>query len=330
MKKTLALILMLAAMLACTTAFAGELDPNATKGTGDASVAPVVSSDMTSGMIVDDNTDGVEPVVFTVKHNGADYDWATYTFAEGKWEKVGGETGNTEDADIYALSAMNPKYNVESGSDKTPMNGELTHWLVITYEDADGNQVQEGYQFYVDWFNYQHEWFGYSVQSFSQLTLPCWYPDNTANAFGPRVDGSWQTYAAVDLSVQGTQEIDLIAAGAWKIGSVLVNVDGDTLTVSYQMAEDVNTRDTWDDITVDSEYLNIFGDAASIDLKAESAFTFGDPISISGDLGGDTTVCVVVSNKVDFPAHSPYVTRFWPNMPENKAVVEVMNAILAD
>lgn len=323
MRKILALTLTLLTALSCTCALADMIDPTATAGTADA-LAPSVATPLTEGKLTVDGADGLEPVLFEITANGASYDVANYTFADGKWTLTAEYPGLSGDQQIVATN------NGGQNTDKTPLNGETTNWLVVTYINAAGEQVQMGYQYYADWFQYLDGWTGEEKASFSELTLPCWYPDNTANAFGPRVDGSWQTYAAVDLSVQGTQEIDMIAAGAWKIGSVLVNVDGDTLTVSYQMAEDVNTRDTWDDITVDSEYLNIFGDAASIDLKAESAFTFGDPISISGDLGGDTTVCVVVSNKVDFPAHSPYVTRFWPNMPENKAVVEAMNAILAD
>lgn len=329
MKKTLALVLVLAAMLMCSVAFAGTLNPDEVAGPRDASVAPIVSTDMTKGPIVNDHLVPTDPVVFEIAHNGVDYTWQILSFAEGKWTECTSAHTETGDVDIQALTFWNPKYGVDGGSDKTPNNGELTHWLVITYE-VNGEAVTDAYEFYGDWNDYQDSWFGIHWESFTNYTLPCWYPNNTANVFGPKVPGSWQTYAAVDLSVQGTQELKLIGAGAWTLGTVTVTVDGDTVVVDYLMDEDINTRDTWDDINVDSEYLNIFADAASIDIYAESAFAFGTPFSITEDLGGDTTVALYVCNKVDYPSHSPYVTRFWPNMRENKAIVEAMNAILAE
>lgn len=322
MKKTLALVLMLAAMFVCTTAFAGTIAPDAVLGNRDASVAPVVSTDMTNGAIIVDHLDSSvsHTVLFNIKHMGANFDWAIYTFAEGTWTFEGGNNNVSANWDIASINS--------SPADKTPLNGELTHWLVVTYENVAGEEVMEGYQFFADWTQYQDGWFGYTLQSFSTLSRPCWYPNNTANAFGPKVEGSWQTYAVADLTVEGTQTFDLIAAGAWKIGTVSVTVTGDEVVVSYLMDEDVNTRDYWDDINVDSEYLNLFTDVAAIDLAAESAYAFGQPVSIANDLGGAKAVIVMVSNKVDYPHHSPYVTRFWPNLWENKASVEAMNALL--
>ena len=156
-----------------------------------------------------------------------------------------------------------------------------------------------------------------------------WYPDNTANVFGPQVEDSWQTYAVIDLTIQGEQTFDLVAAAEWKIGAVTITVDGDTMTVDYCMLEDANTCDVWDCINVDAEHLNIFTDAAAIDMDAESTFAFGEPISIANDLNGATTVCLYVKNQVDFPDFSPYVIHFWPNMEENQEIVETMEALLA-
>ena len=321
MKKTLALVLMLAAMLVCTTAFAGTIAPDAVIGSRD-ETSPVVSTDMTNGAIIVDHLNDEIPytTLFNIEHNGADFDWDIWTFAEGTYTYEGGNAGVTENWDIATINATN--------SDGKANNGELTHWLVITYVNAAGEEVVEGYQFFADWTQYQHGWFGYTLQSFSALTLPCWYPNNTANAFGPKVNGSWQTYAVADLTVEGTQTFDMIAAGAWKIGTVSVTVTGDEVVVNYLMSEDVNTRDIWDDITVDSEYLNLFTSADEIDLTAESIYAFGQPVSIENDLAGAKAVIVMVSNKVDYPSHSPFVTRFWPNLWENKAAVEAMNALL--
>lgn len=321
MKKILALILTLLMALGCAGAMAGEIDPAAATGTVD-ELAPTVATPMTGGMLTVDGADGEEPVLFEITGNGASYDVANYTFVDGKWTMTAEYTGLTGDQTIVATN------NGGQNTDKTPLNGEVTNWLVITYTNEAGEEVQLGYQYFVDWFQYINGLTAQEVASFSQLTLPCWYPDNTANVFGPKVDGSWQTYAAVDLSADGVQRFDLIGAGAWKIGTVTVTVEGDSVVVDYYMTEDVNTSDIWDDINVDAEYVNIFADAEAIDVKAESAFAFGEPISISADLGGDTTVALYVRNQVDYPSHSPFVVRFWPNTPENAAIVDAMEALI--
>lgn len=156
------------------------------------------------------------------------------------------------------------------------------------------------------------------------------YYQGHANAFGPKVDGSWKTYAVVDLSVQGVQSYKLIASGGWYLGTVTVAVDGDQVVVDYLMAEDVITTDVHDDLIVKSEYVNIFADAASIDMTAASNFAFGTPISIANDLAGDTVVCVFVDLETAYNVSCPFVTRFWPNMRQNKNIVDAMNALLAE
>lgn len=323
MRKLLTLTLSLMVALACNGALADAIDPTAVTGASDA-LAPAVDTPLTGGMLTVDGADGEEPVLFEITGNGAAYDVANYTFADGKWTLTAEYTGLTGDQTIVATN------NGGQNTDKTPLNGEVTNWLVITYVNGEGEEVQLGYQYYVDWFQYINGLTAQEAASFSQLTLPCWYPDNTANVFGPKVNGSWQTYAAVDLSADGVQRFDLIGAGAWKIGTVTVTVDGDSVVVDYFMTEDVNTRDTWDDITVDTEYVNLFADADAIDMKAESAFAFGEPISISADLGGDTMVALYVRNVVDFPSHSPFVVRFWPNTPANAATADAMAALMAE
>lgn len=322
MKRFLSLLMTLALALASTTAFAAAIGPAAVSGAADA-LAPGVATPMTSGAVTVDAADGAEPVLFEITGNGAAYDVANYTFDNGVWTQTAAYTGLTGDQTIVATN------NGGQNTDKTPLNGEVTNWLVVTYVNAAGETVQMGYQYFADWYQYLDGYTGQEKVSYTDLTLPVWYPDNTANVFGPRIEGSWQTYAAVDLSADGVQTFDLIGAGAWKLGTVTVAVDGDSVVVDYRMTEDVITTDAWDDITVDAEYVNLFSDAESVDMAAASAFAFGEPISISRDLGGDTRVCLYVCNQVDFPAHSPFVTRFWPNLPENRALVEAMTALLA-
>lgn len=321
MKRIVALTLLMT-LLMCSTALADAIGPAAGSGKADA-LAPTVTTPMTDGAVKVDAADGEEPTLFEITGNGAAYDVANYTYVNGVWTKTAEYLGLSGDYTVVATNADG------QNTDKTPLNGETTNWLVITYVNEAGETVQQGYQYYADWYRYMNAT-GKVVHSYTDLTLPVWYPDNTACAFGPQIPGSWQTCAVADLSSDGVQTFDLIGAGGWKIGTVFLTVSGDEVTVDYRMTEDVITTDTWDDITVDAEHLNIFADVESVDRKAESAYAFGEPVSISADLGGDTTVAVYVRLTVDFPAHSPFVTRFWPNHPDNAAVVDAMNALLAE
>lgn len=317
MKKTLALVLALL-MLLCGTAMAEN---------------PTVESILDKQDV--DVEVGKPSTIFTITPNDADFTWAIYRQEDGEWKVATASLVNTtplEGSGTAADGAVNIDWDYWFNGDYSGYDGGVEHKLEVSV----GEEVVTVVNFFVNYF-YHHSFDRVSLLSWFEdytgvlsAARPCWYPNNTANSFGPKVAGSWQTYSAVDLSVQGEQIFDLVAAGAWKIGTVKVTVNGDEVIVTYEMTEDINTRDIWDDINVDSEYLNIFGDAASVDLTAESTYAFGTPISIANDLGGDTTVALLISNKVDYPSHSPFVTRFWPNMRENKAIVEAMNAILAD
>lgn len=316
MKKTLALIVMLAAMLLCSAALAD---------------APIITSPMSQGAVEVDPFNDYQ-TIFEIQHNGSDYLWEMVYYINDEMYSVIPDDDHWFESPSVVTGDSTIYWDYLAVGDETPLNGEVKHELYVYSLDENGDLLTQVVEFYVDWFGYEHPWgYGWVLsECYDQISLPCWYPENTANSFGPKADGTWQTYSAIDLTVEGEQTFDLVAAGAWKIGTVKVTVNGDEVIVTYEMTEDLCTSDVWDDITVDSEYLNLFADVASIDLSAESTFAFGQPISIANDLGGDTSVAMVISNKVDYPSHSPFVTRFWSNLPENKAIVEAMNTLLAE
>ncbi len=155
-----------------------------------------------------------------------------------------------------------------------------------------------------------------------------WYPDNHAHTFGPTLVDDWRTYSIVDLTKDGTTKLRLIAAGAWDLGTVDVTVTGDEMRVTYLMHEDVKTTDIHNDVDVKGDYLNLYTDRTAIDTNLPSRFDFDQPISIEKDLHGARTVAIYAEIVVDYPSHSPYVYRFWPNMPANKAIVTAMEALM--
>ena len=309
MKKFLVLLALVAMML-CTVALAD---------------APIVTSPMQWGGVT--VPAGSDEVLFEIEHAGSDFDWEIVYYIQDTAYPVDGEKCWYADTDIAGDYTIYWEYLAIG--DATPLNGEVKHELWLYWTEDDGTECSGVVEFYVDWFGYEHPWgYGFMPSSYDFVTLPCWYPDNTACVFGPKVEGSWKTFAAVDLTVEGTQSFDLVAAGAWKIGTVFVTVTGDEVVVDYIMSEDICTKDVHDDITVDAEYVKFFADAASIDATVETA-AFGTPISIANDLAGDTTVALYVELQVDYPSHSPFVTRFWPNYGPNKAAVKAMNELLA-
>lgn len=301
MKKLLSLVLALALLCACVPAFADPYENNNVSApSGDTYVNPdsttVIATPIPDGF----NVTGVKVFKVNMPANAV--------------QAVVTDTVNVEEG--VANVSIGALGMISDGS-----RDDCEQKYVIEFEDATDAANPKYY--YVNYYiNAQGN--GVVLASFDN------YYQGHANAFGPKVDGSWKTYAAVDLSIQGVQTCKLIASGGWYLGTVNVAVNGDEVVVDYLMAEDIITTDVHDDLFVKGEYLNIFGDAASIDMAAESAFEFGKPISIANDLAGDTTVCVFVDLETAYNVSCPFVTRFWPNMRENKAIVEAMNAILAD
>lgn len=162
-----------------------------------------------------------------------------------------------------------------------------------------------------------------------------WYANNTACCFGPAfrdikpsLTEKWYTFTPIDLSIQGTQEFDYVASNVYVIGKVYVSVHGDEVTVNYHnYYEDAggNTQTL-------SEFLHFFHDLASVrEVEPENMgvpqFYFGRKISIENDLDGDTNVLLFIRNRVtyrDYVTNSKKLTRFWPNLPERKALREEM------
>lgn len=305
MKKLISLVLALALLCACTAAMA---DTYADHGA------------YSNGGLVDDSSS----YNTTVLQPGTPYKVVNVNVPFTP-------TGAT----VYKVNVAADKVQAQAAA--TPVQNALGLWDIDMTsigmdQDAAMDDCEQKYVIeYTDGINYYYVNYYINAQGNGKVlgTFDAYYQGH-ANAFGPKVDGSWKTYAAVDLTVQGVQTFKLIASGGWYLGTVSVAVNGDEVVVDYLMAEDIITTDVHDELFVKGEYLNIFGDAASIDMGAASAYEFGKAISIANDLAGDTTVCVFVDLETAYNVSSPFVTRFWPNMQENKAIVEAMNAILAE
>ena len=166
-----------------------------------------------------------------------------------------------------------------------------------------------------------------------------WYSKNTACSFGPAfrdlrpsLTDKWYTFTPVDLTRQGRQTFEYVASNLYVIGEVYVDVDGDSVRVSYHHFyedQDCNTKTL-------TEFVTFFHDLSSVtnaepETMEELGFRFGESISIENDLEGDTNVLLFIRNQVtycDYVNNSHKLTRFWPNLPERKALREQMQAMM--
>lgn len=133
---------------------------------------------------------------------------------------------------------------------------------------------------------------GFSFRQVQRLVPSShWYPDNTIGVAGlplrdeyPNLTDKWYNIVPVDLTIQGRQIIPLVASAQFVIGQAVVTVDGDSVTVSYQLAGNVTevVRETLRWFTSPDEISKGFCNSPRSDMK------FGKPVSIEQDLGGST------------------------------------------
>lgn len=154
------------------------------------------------------------------------------------------------------------------------------------------------------------------------------YPHNTVCVGGlefrqekPEVTNKWYNFAPIDLSVQGEQAFELVASNMYVIGSVVVIVDGDDVTVEWKLNKQGTTDANFQD---ESEFLTFFhniDEVTSVEPKdIETSFEFGQPISIANDLDGDTNVLLYIRNVATYCNNLSYKYQkpiFHPNFDRN-------------
>lgn len=152
-----------------------------------------------------------------------------------------------------------------------------------------------------------------------------WYPNNTISLAGlslQEADSSlpdkWYNVIPIDLTRQGRQTYFLVISNARFIGECYVDVWGDEVTVTCQVMERSG-------IELKSEYGRWFislGQITSSSIEDSGAgFVFGQPVSISRDLGGADVALLFIRSKATY--RQPFrdgteLTRYWRNTPEWK------------
>ena len=170
-----------------------------------------------------------------------------------------------------------------------------------------------------------------------------WYAHNNICVGGlefrqekPEVTNKWYNFAPIDLSVQGEQVFELVASNMYVIGSVVVTVDGDDVTVEWKLNKQGTTDANFQN---ESEFLTFFhniDEVTSVEPKdIETSFEFGEPISIANDLGGDTNVLLYIRNVATYCTNLSYQYQqpifhfnFDRNIPFRVAYQEEMRALM--
>ncbi len=157
------------------------------------------------------------------------------------------------------------------------------------------------------------------------------YPNNTMCIMGPRLrdiaPGStdkWYMVTPVDISQEGEQTFPLVASNIYRVGTATVAVKEGQLTVTYK---------TLKGVTVHSEHLAIYPDLETA-VKQNAAgldgvsFKPGEPISIADDLAGDTSVLLLMCNRVTYDTDVNGLSVFRPGADDVKDVLEQMQEMI--
>ncbi len=115
----------------------------------------------------------------------------------------------------------------------------------------------------------------------------------------PEITNKWFMFTPLDLSRDGVQDIDLIAANVCRVGKVTVCVSGGTVKVEDRVNRSV------DKLSLEFALLPDLASVTSVEISDLKTYAFGREISIADDLGGDTKVLLFVSGFVNYDFNDP-------------------------
>ena len=206
------------------------------------------------------------------------------------------------------------------------------------YNQGDGGiaaQWEPGYGWYVDTIN-GREKLTLDVPSpwDARRLLPAkevekaevtHYPNNTICVAGltlqeadATLPDKWYNVLPVDLTQDGRQVYQLMISNMFLIGEVYVDVWGDEVTVNVSLLDHGAVRPLgWY-----GQWFTNLREVTDTSIEStESGFTFGEPLSISEDLGGADTALLFIRGKASY--YQPFrdgtaLTRYWRNKDEWK------------
>lgn len=198
--------------------------------------------------------------------------------------------------------------------DPKAVTPDMLGWFVTVPDlDSEGNQKQDedGHDLYIDVPVAAPEGYENGFKDTVHLfATRHWYPKNTVGVVGlslrdeyPGLTDKWINIVPVDLTVQGTQEIELVAGNMFHIGKAFVEVDGDNVTVTYSYTNNVTEAF--------SECVKWFKNKDEITTEfcenPTSDLVFGQPVSIANDLGGQEVALLYICNSATY--YQTFITK---------------------
>lgn len=327
MKKTLAFLLALVMMLAAVSAMAA---------------APIVTPhELPKEVYID-----APEAIFDIEFAGDEYSYRVEKVTEAgnvpvyadneSSEVVLNETGLNGDVSVI--------WDYFYDGDYTLYDGGNLHQLIV--ETAQG--IEQVFEFYVNYLNkYEFDYITENSimedEETGELTEeitapdPIWYPDNTMGLVGlplrdtfPGLTSKWYHVVPVDLTVEGTTTIPMVASNLFLISNAHVTVEGDNVTVTYDGLSPHGYG--W----VNDECVAWFTSVDEITTEwianPESDLEFGQTISRANDLGNAEIALLFVCNHVTYRqpyfTNDAYLPRYWHNLEQWKAYRADLTALL--
>lgn len=216
------------------------------------------------------------------------------------------------------------------------------------YDEGDGGiaaQWEPGYGWYVDTpdgrvklnLNVPSPWDakrllpGQEVET-AEVTH---YPNNTICVAGltlqessPTLPDKWYNVLPIDLTQDGRQVYQLMISNMFLVGEVYVDVWGDEVTVSVSLLDHGAVRP----LSWYGRWFTSLSEVTGTSIEsAEDGFVFGEPLSISEDLGGTDTALLFIRGKASY--YQPFrdgttLTRYWRNKDEWKEFREGLQELM--
>ena len=138
----------------------------------------------------------------------------------------------------------------------------------------------------------------------------------------PEVTNKWFMFTPLDLSQDGVQQIDLIAANITYVGKVTVRVSDGKVKVEDHVQ--------WpaEKVSLQFALLPDLESVSSADISTMKTYAFGQEISIADDLGGDTKVLLFVSGSVNYDFKDARNEMFMPNSANYRQTVKQLQEIM--
>jgi hypothetical protein len=279
--------------------------------------------------------------IFTIEYEGTSYDWRVTRTDNGVSGPVIDRTGGPNDdmETLYGANVtgtVNVPWDYLYDGDFVPDTVGFPHTLTVSAGGIPSTIVE----FYINWMvdsSFDQvsfvSWYDATIGDKPPIgtpidqVAPIYYSYNTVCSFGPHfrnvspdLTDKWYMFTPIDLSKDGTQTYDLVGGNIYIIGKVMVTVSGDSVTVDYKYFND--------DVWKRGDFFTFFADYDSITTvdpeEISTKYSYGEPISIAGDLKGDKDVLLFVRNIATFSNDNPSIKRFRENVSWYKELRESM------